>query len=174
MCALRKIKEEMDLMSTSAVLQLTKRYDLTSLFHCLRILPSRYTVFRVIGQLNQKLGVFLLVFLLGAGLLSGSATAQGMFKCKDAAGKITYSGKECGLIGLRDAGEITGRAIDAPIVKTPVPAPAPAASPPNAPAAASKSTANAPAPAAAPERRCFKTAKGMRCNDNPEDEPAGK
>jgi hypothetical protein len=150
------------------------RCDLTSLFHCLRILPSRYTVFRVIGQSNQKLGVFLLVFLLGAGLLSGSATGQGMYKCKDAAGRITYSGKECGLIGQTDAGEITGRAIDAPIVKTPVPARTPAAAPPKATAAASKSAAKAPAPAAEPERRCFKTAKGMRCNDKPEDEPAGK
>jgi hypothetical protein len=129
-------------------------------------------VFRVIGQSNQKLGVFLLL----AGLLSGSVAAQGMFKCKDAAGKITYSGRDCHLIGLDPGGPVTGRAVVTPIVKTEPPKPAPSAAEPakTAKPAASQSAA---APKE-PERRCFtvKTAKGTatRCNDKPEDEPAGK
>jgi len=136
-------------------------------FHCLRILPSRYTVFRVIGQSNQKLGVFLL-----AGLLCGNVAAQGMYKCKDAAGKITYSGKECGLIGQTDAGEVTGRAVVTPAVKSKAPPPAPAAV--NAPTEAPPQQAPATAPAS--ERRCFtvKTAKGTatRCNDKPDEDDA--
>jgi len=174
--ALRKIKEEMDLMSTARICNLlTLRPDQP--FHCLRILPSRYTVFRVIGQSNQKLGVFLLL----AGLLSGSAAAQGMFKCKDAAGKITYSGRDCHLIGLAPAGEVTGRAVVTPIVKSAPSKPAPPAAEPakaTKPEAASQSAAAAKDPAA-PERRCFtvKTAKGTtaRCNDKPnEEDPATK
>jgi len=170
--ALRKIKEEMDLMSTARKCSLlTLRPDQP--FHCLRILPSRYTVFRVIGQSNQKLGVFLLL----AGLLSGSAAAQGMFKCKDAAGKLTYSGRDCHLIGLVPAGAVTGRAVVTPIVKSKPSKPAP---PAEEPAKAAKPDAKKPEPAsqsaaapAEPERRCFKTAKGMRCNDKPEEEDTG-
>jgi hypothetical protein len=125
-------------------------------------------VFGVIGQSNQKLGVFLLL----AGLLSGSAAAQGMFKCKDAAGKITYAGKECHLLGLIDAGEVTGRAVFAPTVKS---APSsPALSAPSTASSADERSAKAPAPPAEPERRCFKTAKGTRCNDNPEEDTGAK
>jgi len=153
----------MDLMSTAC--KPTLRPDQP--FHCLRILPSRYTVFRVIGQSNQKLGVFLLL----AGLLSGSAAAQGMYKCKDAKGKITYAGKECHLLGLTDAGEVTGRAVVTPAVKT---QPAKPASPAEEPAKAKKPEAASQSAAtpAEPERRCFKTAKGMRCNDKPDDTAA--
>jgi hypothetical protein len=128
----------------------------------------------VISQSNQKLGVFLLV----AGLLSGSAAAQGMFKCKDAAGKITYSGRECHLIGLSDAGEVTGRAIVTPIVKTPPSAPVPVSAAPAeaAPSPASQSAANSKEPVV-PEKRCFtiKTSKGTatRCNDKPDEEDTG-
>jgi hypothetical protein len=128
----------------------------------------------VISQSNQKLGVsagFLAAVLLS--LLCSAAAAQGMYKCKDAAGKITYSGKECHLIGLTDAGEVTGRASVTPAVK---PAGASAAQtdvPARAPA--SQGAAKAPVP---PERRCFtvKTAKGTatRCNDTPEEEPETK
>jgi len=130
-------------------------------------------VFAVIGQSNQKLGVFLLV-----ALLSGGAVAQGMYKCKDASGKLTYSGRECHLIGLTDAGEVTGRAIVTPIVKS-KPPPPPADTPAKAPPApASQQSAASTKEPAEPERRCFtvKTSKGTvtRCNDKPEAEPETK
>jgi hypothetical protein len=122
----------------------------------------------VIGQLNQKLGVFLL-----AGLLSGGASAQGMFKCKDAKGKITYSGKECHLIGQSDAGEVTGRTSMTPALKFQPGSPPPPAA---APAPASQSAAKDTEPAE-PEKRCFtvKTAKGTstRCNDKTGEDDAG-
>lgn len=34
------------------------------------------------------------------------AAAQGMYKCKDGAGRITYSGNECHLIGLTSADNV--------------------------------------------------------------------
>lgn len=114
--------------------------------------------------------------LLAALLLSvlcSAAAAQGMYKCKDAAGKITYSGKECHLIGLTDAGEVTGRASVAPAIKPAAARAAQADAPAKAPA--SQGAAKAPVP---PERRCFtvKTAKGTatRCNDTPEEAPETK
>ena len=160
----------MDLMSTARTLRPDQP------FHCLRILPSRYTVFGVISQLNQKLGLcaeLLAAFLLS--LLCTAAAAQGMYKCKDPAGKITYAGKECRLIGLTDAGEVTGRASVTPAIKPAAASAAQAGAPAKAPATASQGAAKAPVP---PERRCFtvKTAKGTatRCNDKPEDEPETK
>lgn len=157
----------MDLMSTARICKnQTPQPDQPC--HYLRILQCRYTVFRVIGQSNQKLGVFLLL----TGLLSGGASAQGMYKCKDAKGKITYSGKECHMIGQTDAGEVTGRAVVTPAVKSAPSAYTPPAAPTNSPAAASQSAAKQEP--AAPERRCFtvKTAKGTatRCNDKPAEE----
>ena len=94
-----------------------------------------------------------------------------MYKCKDAAGRITYSGKECKQLGLESAGEIKGRSNVTPALKTP---PAPPAPPPTAAAKdavpSAKSDPDKDAPAA-PERRCFvvKTPKGnvTRCNDVP-------
>jgi hypothetical protein len=100
-----------------------------------------------------------------------------MYKCKDAAGKITYSGKECHLIGLTDAGEVTGRASVTPAVRPPAASAAQTGAPVRAPARApaSQGAAKAPVP---PERRCFtvKTAKGTatRCNDVPEEPAEGK
>ena len=107
-------------------------------------------------------------------LISGELAAQ-TFKCTDAAGKITYSGKRCSELGLKDAGEVKDRININPAYRPPaqsekprrVPsAPAAAAPPPAAPAAAAEEPAN-------PERRCFtvKTAKGnvTRCNDNPDE-----
>lgn len=160
----------MDLMSTARTLRPDQP------FHCLRILRSRYTVFGVISQLNQKLGLFApwLAALL-VSLLCTAAAAQGMYKCKDAAGKITYSGKECHLIGLTDAGEVTGRASVAPAIKPRPASAAPTKAPAKAPSTASQGVAKAPVP---PERRCFtvKTAKGTatRCNDTPEEAPETK
>ena len=140
--------------------------------HCLRILPRRYTVFAVIGQSNQKLGVctrFAAAFF--AWLLCSAAAAQGMYKCKDAKGKITYSGNACELIGLESAGEIKGKASVAPAFKAP-----PGSRSQRAPARPATAASQSPPKAAAePEKRCFvvKTAKGnvMRCNEAPGEEP---
>ncbi len=109
-------------------------------------------------------------FAASASLLCAQAAAQDMYKCKDAAGKITYSGKECSLLGLTSAGEVTGRASVTPALQFQPPAPAA----PMRPAAAAP-VAPQPDPAAvAPDddKRCFavKTAKGTatRCNDKPD------
>jgi hypothetical protein len=105
-------------------------------------------------------------------LLSGGLAAQ-TFKCVDAAGKITYSGKKCSDLGLKDAGEVKDRLNVQPAYQPPTaetkstrstaPAPAAEAPTPAAPASAEES--------ASPDRRCFtvKTAKGnvTRCNDTP-------
>ena len=101
------------------------------------------------------------------------AAAQGTYKCKDAAGKITYSGNECHLIGLSSAGEVSDRSNVAPAFKLPANLSVPAAPGAKPAAAAPKESAKAPAE---PERRCFtvKTAKGVatRCNDTPPEEEA--
>jgi hypothetical protein len=94
-----------------------------------------------------------------------AAVAQGMHKCKDAAGKITYAGNECHLLGLTPAGEVKGKASVAP-----APPPRPA-TPPQTQAAPPDDKPAVPAPGAdKPERKCFtvKNAKGgtaTRCND---------
>ena len=107
--------------------------------------------------------------------LCTAAAAQGMYKCRNGAGRITYSGNECHLIGLTSAGEVTGRASVTPAIKPPATQPAPSAGPANPPASSSQSAAKEPA---APEKRCFtvKTAKGSstRCNDSPEEEAGSK
>jgi len=120
-----------------------------------------------------------LIASLGMALCTAAA-GQGMYKCKDAAGKITYSGSECHLIGLTSAGEVTGRASVTPALKPPAAAAAPPARPLTPPGPAS---AKAPEPA---EKRCFtvtkvvKSAKGnttvtsTRCNDEPEEEAESK
>jgi hypothetical protein len=66
-------------------------------------------------------GRFLLAAL--ACLLCQEAAAQ-MYKCKDANGRITYSGKECRQAGLSPAGEIKGQGA---VVQAPVPSSAMAA-----------------------------------------------
>jgi hypothetical protein len=110
------------------------------------------------------------IFAACALLLSGELAAQ-TYKCTDAAGKITYSGKKCSELGLKDAGEVKDRLNVNPAYRPPVSETRPERS--SAPAAAAPNTV-APAAAeepAAPDRRCFtvKTAKGnvTRCNDTP-------
>lgn len=104
-----------------------------------------------------------------AATLCAQAAAQGTYKCKDAAGKITYAGKECSLLGLMPGGEITGTiSVQPPLA---VPKSRPAAPPAPEPAAADeppeKKARDPGAEAVVGEdgRRCFKTAKGTRCND---------
>ena len=109
-------------------------------------------------------------------LLSGELAAQ-TFKCTDAAGKITYSGKLCSDLGLKDAGEVKDRLNVQPAYRPPTPETRPPRSPvPSAAAEAPKT--EAPAAAAEPPnpaRRCFtvQTAKGSatRCNDTPDESP---
>jgi hypothetical protein len=101
------------------------------------------------------------------------ALAQGVFKCRDAAGKVTYASQECDRIGLKDAGAVKDTLQISPAQKVPVPPPAAKAA---KPASAAAQAAPAPAPTVKdsdPERRCFKTAKGFRCNDVPEDGKGG-
>jgi hypothetical protein len=98
--------------------------------------------------------------------LCAQAAAPQMYKCKDAAGRITYAGRECSELGLSSAGEIKDRSNVTPALKVP-------AARPQVPHAAAKvadspSQSSEDAPAI-PKRRCFtvKTAKGTaeRCND---------
>ena len=97
--------------------------------------------------------------------LAASASAQ-MYKCVSAAGKVTYSSSTCASLGLKDAGEVRDQLNLSPAQRVvPLNSPPPAGA---APAASATGGAGATAkPATEPERRCFKTAKGMRCNDDP-------
>lgn len=104
------------------------------------------------------------------------------YKCLDAAGKVTYSGTACDLLGLRNAGEVRDRLQVSPAQKVAPPPSAPkagsnapagpaGASPPGTPGAAAQGgAADAKDAKKEPERRCFKTAKGTRCNDKPEED----
>lgn len=107
------------------------------------------------------------VFSAAFALVAAQAGAQQVYKCQDAAGKVTYASHACAELGMRSAGEVKKSINVAPAYKAPprpaAPAPAPAAQ--AAPPKAEK--------AAEPERRCFtvKTAKGVvtRCNDKPDE-----
>jgi hypothetical protein len=101
--------------------------------------------------------------------LCAQAAAPQMFKCKDAAGRITYAGRECGELGLISAGEVKDRTSVTPALKVPAaPPPVPDAAD-KVPAPPSQSSEGAPA---ITRNKCFtvKTAKGTaeRCNDVPE------
>jgi hypothetical protein len=107
--------------------------------------------------------------------LCADASAQ-MYKCRDAAGKITYSSQECAEIGLKPGGEVPERITVTPAYQPP---PAPAATRPVPPRAGEKRDSPAsqvpePERKADPERCCFtvKTAKGTatHCNDKPEED----
>ena len=108
------------------------------------------------------------LFALLFGLAADDATAP-MFKCTDAAKKVTYSNVPCNQQGLKDAGQVQDRIQVTPAFQPP------------APPARARSGADQPVvqkPAAEeekkPERRCFtvKTAKGTatRCNDKPDEQ----
>ena len=117
------------------------------------------------------------LFAILAFLLCAELAAQQMFKCKDASGRITYSGSECKDLGLSSAGEVKGQAN---VVSTPGLPPTtrdhdrPPPTTPNVTRQDRPVAQDIPAAEAAPgtpERRCFtvKTAKGTatRCNDTP-------
>jgi hypothetical protein len=112
--------------------------------------------------------------LAACALLLSSELAAQTYKCTDALGKITYSGKKCSELGLKDAGEVKDRLNINPAYQ-PQPMQGEGRRPPSTPAPAPQTRApETPAAAeepAAPERRCFtvKTAKGnvTRCNDTP-------
>ncbi len=122
------------------------------------------------------------------------AGAQGVYKCVDARGRITYTSQPCENLGQKSGGEVRDTMNVAPAPPAPPP-PAPRQDAPRAPAptgdaAASakgeasvgKPPATAPGDAGAgqdapdPNKRCFtvKTAKGVvtRCNDRPADDDA--
>ena len=108
------------------------------------------------------------VFTAAIAFVAAQAGAQQVYKCQDAAGKVTYASHPCAELGMRSAGEVKKSINVAPAYKAP---PRPAAPAKPAPAAqAAPPKAEQPAE---PERRCFKvkTAKGFatRCNDKPED-----
>ncbi len=109
--------------------------------------------------------------LLLALLLPATAGAQ-MFKCKNAAGKITYSSQACNEIGLTSAGEVRDSVTVVP--STPMPAQPKPGAPKPAAAASMAPVQSADAAKKEDERRCFtiKTAKGFatRCNDKPDEE----
>jgi len=104
------------------------------------------------------------------------AGAQEVYKCQDAAGKITYASHACEKLGMRSAGDVKQSINVAPAYKAPPRPPAPPSGPAAKTAPPVPTAQAAPPPAekaAEPERRCFKvkTAKGVatRCNDKPED-----
>ena len=107
-------------------------------------------------------------FAAAIALASAQAGAQQVYKCQDAAGKVTYASHPCAELGMRSAGEVKKSINVAPAYKAP---PRPAA--PAKPAPAAQAAPPKAEKAAEPERRCFKvkTAKGFatRCNDKPED-----
>ena len=129
----------------------------------------------------------ILVFMFGRTFVAAlalvccaQASAQ-VYKCKDAAGKLTYSSRVCSEIGLISGGEVTGQINMIPANK---PAPTAAANP--APAARAAPVAPAPKtassdPSAQEPRRCFvvtkviktpkgnQTVKNTRCDGDPAD-----
>lgn len=112
--------------------------------------------------------------LFAALLLCYGATAGAqMYKCKDAAGRITYSSQDCAAIGLISAGEVQEKVNVAPAYKPP-PQPKPSPSQAAKPAPKPAPMAAEPEKKKEPERRCFvvQTPKGpvTRCNEKPEED----
>src|SRR5215470_17017611 len=111
-------------------------------------------------------------------LLVPCALVAQTYKCTDANGKITYSGKKCSDLGLKDAGEVKDQIQTTPAYRPP-PRTEGTWTPPPVSAPAAQAPAPEPAPAQAsdvPARRCFtvSTPKGnvTRCNDAPPDADA--
>lgn len=115
----------------------------------------------------MKLKILGTAFIAAFALVAAPAGAQPVYKCQDAAGKVTYASHACADLGMRSAGEVKKSINVAPAFKAP---PRPAAP---APAPAAQAARPKAEKAAEPERRCFtvKTAKGVvtRCNDKPDE-----
>src|SRR5262252_2641521 len=95
--------------------------------------------------------------LAASALLASGALMAQIYKCSDANGKITYSGKKCSDLGLKDAGEVKDTIQTAPGYRPSIKYEGPR-TPPPAPAPAAQAPAPPPAPAQEPEppaRRCF-------------------
>lgn len=111
--------------------------------------------------------ILAIVFFAASALMTAQAGAQPVYKCRNAAGKVTYASQACADLGLRSVGEVKESINVAPAYKAP-----PRSAAPEPAAAAQAAPPKAPE-AAQPERRCFqvKTAKGYgtRCNDRPEE-----
>ena len=106
-------------------------------------------------------------------LSAGAAAQSQVYKCVNASGKLTYSSTQCSDLGLKDGGELRNQISVTPAQKFTPPAPAPTPKPPAAAAQAGGAPAdgkNAKDAKKEPERRCFKTAQGTRCNDKPDDD----
>ena len=83
--------------------------------------------------------------LAASALLASGALMAQIYKCSDANGKITYSGKKCSDLGLKAVGEVKDQIQTIPAYRPPPgtesarsapPAPAPAAQAPEPPASA--------------------------------------
>ena len=78
------------------------------------------------------------VFTAAIALAAAQAGAQQVYKCQDAAGKVTYASQPCAELGMRSAGEVKESINVAPAQKapprpaTPPPAPAAQSAPPKA------------------------------------------
>lgn len=122
------------------------------------------------------------IVLAAAALTFCAQVGAQVFKCKDAAGKFTYSSRVCSEIGLISGGEVTGH-----INMIPADKPAPTATAKSVPAARAAPVAPAPNAAASSgasaqdPRRCFvvtkviktpkgnQTVKNTRCDGDPAD-----
>lgn len=109
--------------------------------------------------------------LLSLALIASRDAAAQLFKCTDAAGKVTYSSMKCSELKLKDAGEVPDRIQVTPALRSP---------PPARPGAQSERNEPSPKPAAAaepekqPDRRCFTVNLGggktaTRCNEKPDE-----
>jgi len=108
--------------------------------------------------------------LLSLALIASRDAAAQLFKCTDAAGKITYSSMKCSELKLKDAGEVPDRIQITPAIRS---------QPAARPGAQSERNEPSPKPAASaepdkPERRCFTVNLGggktaTRCNDKPDE-----
>jgi len=101
--------------------------------------------------------------------LCAGASAQ-TYKCLDSAGKVTYSSTACADLGLRDGGEVRDKLNLSPAQKVEprqaVPPPE-RRRPPGTTTSQGSGATGAKQETSNPVRRCFKTANGTRCNDDP-------
>ncbi len=104
-------------------------------------------------------------------LASAAAQAQTV-KCTDKNGKVTYTNVKCSDLGLKEAGEVPDRININPAyqpteqAETRQQRSSPPAAPPGEAAKPAAPTAAAPKQGEDPDKRCFKTPQGFRCNED--------